>query len=68
MKQLYEQFVLDAGDSEVALRHVKQVYFQIQKHRINSRIQEMMEFHPFFGINTLSNHFDEQEDDEDDLI
>ena len=31
LKALYAQLVLDVGDSEIALRHVRQAFFQIQK-------------------------------------
>jgi len=72
LKQLYEQFTLDVGDSEMALRHVRQAFFQIQKFRIRQQLEERMEFHPFFGSNPLSSHdlqqFDEELDDDDDDI
>lgn len=71
LKLLYDQFVLDVGDSEIALRHVRQAFFQIQKFRINRQLAERMEFHPFFGMNPMSSHYYkefEQEDEEDDGI
>lgn len=67
MKQLYEQFTLDVGDSEMALRHVRLAFFQIQKWRIHRQLAERLEFHPFFGANPESSHyFGEFEEDEDD--
>lgn len=68
LKTLYDQFVLDVGDSEIALRHVRQAYFQIQKYRIQIQIEELMEFHPFFGMNPLSSHDSQQWEDDDDSI
>jgi len=68
MKLLYDQFVLDVGDSEIALRHVRQAYFQIQKYRVQCQLAERMEFHPFFGMHPLSSHYHKQweEDEEED--
>jgi len=71
LKLLYDQFVLDVGDSEIALRHVRQAFFQIQKYRIQKQLAERMEFHPFFGMNPASSQYYkefEQEDEEDDGI
>jgi len=66
MKLLYEQLVLDAGDSEIALRHARQAYYQIQKHRLTKLTEELLEFHPFFGANSIKSPLDEQEDEEED--
>lgn len=66
MKRLYDQFVLDAQDDEMALRHVRQAYYQIQKYRIQKRMAELMEFHPFFGANPLSSAMFEDGDEEED--
>lgn len=73
LKGVYDQFVLDVGDNEIALRHVRQAFFQIQKYRIACQLQERMEFHPFFGMNPLSSHYhqeweEEQEEDDDGII
>ena len=67
MKQLYHQLVLDAGDSEIALRHARQAFYQIQKYRLAKRMEELMEFHPFLGANPLSSSlFGQQNEEEDD--
>ena len=72
LKGMYDQFVLDVGDSEIALRHVRQAYFQIQKYRLQRQLAERMEFHPFFGMNPLSSHYhqewEEEGGEEDDEI
>lgn len=72
IKRLYDQFILDVGDDEMALRHVRQAYFQVQKYRIYKKVQEAFEFHPFFGANPLSGqHFEDFEDpgeEEDGII
>jgi len=67
MKHLYDEFALDALDSEVALRHVRQAYFEIQKYRMHEQLVELMEFHPFFSIDPRSSNYFHQfdEDDED---
>ncbi len=66
LKLLYDQFVLDVGDTEIALRHVRQAYFQIQKYRVQCQLAERMEFHPFFGMNPMSSHYFQQFDDDED--
>jgi len=70
IKRLYDQFVLDVGDDEMALRHVRQAYYQIQKYRIQKRLEEVMEFHPFFGASPMSSALfgDFEEDEQDDDI
>ncbi len=72
MKKLFDQFILDVGDSETALRHVRQAYYQIQKHRVVKQMEERMEFHPFFGVNQeydgLTDGFGEGLGEEDDDI
>jgi hypothetical protein len=68
MKRLYDQFCLDAQDDELALRHVRQAYYQIQKYRIQKRLSEIMEFHPFFGANPLSGAFGDDEEEEDGIF
>lgn len=69
MKRLYEQLCLDAEDDEMALRHCRQAYYFIQKYRIRKRLEEMFEFHPFFGAHPASSALfggDLESDDEDD--
>lgn len=72
LKRLYDQFILDVGDDSIALRHVRQAYFQIQKKRIAALLKERLEFHPFFGAHFMSSvHYQEEEleeDEEDDGI
>lgn len=68
LKRLYDQFVLDVGDNEIALRHVRQAYYQIQKYRVHKRLEEMFEFHPFFGANPRSGQCFEDFEEEDGLI
>lgn len=69
LKSLYDQFVLDVEDNEIALRYVRQAFFQIQKYRVQKQLAERMEFHPFFGANPMSSRyfkeFDEDVDDDD---
>ncbi len=66
IRRLYRQFELDIDDEPIALRHVRQAYFSIQKKRITKLINERMEFHPFFSANS----FEEVEEDsgDDDII
>ena len=66
MKHLYDQFTLDVRDDEVALRHVRLAFYEIQKYRIRALLEERMEFHPFFGANIRSSHYFAQFDDEED--
>ena len=73
VKRLYDQLILDAGDNEIALRHARQAFYQIQKYRHAKRMEEIMEFHPFFGANALSsswfqNEEEEEEEDDDGII
>lgn len=72
VKRLYEQFVLDVGDEEAALRHVRVAFYEIQKHRLQKQLEEFFEFHPFFGGNIMSSDafqdFDDEEEEEDDGI
>ena len=77
MKQLFAQFSLDVGDDEVALRHVRMAFYEIQKYRVRSLLEERMEFHPFFGANVRSSHYfsqfegeeiDFDDEDEDDHL
>jgi len=67
IKRLYDQLILDAGDDEIALRHARQAFYQIQKYRHEKRMEEVMEFHPFLGANALSSSWfqNEQEEDEE---
>jgi len=66
LKSLYTQFVLDVGDSKIALRHVRVAFFQVQKHRLQKELAECLEFHPFFGAHPDSSFFSDDLDDEDD--
>ena len=74
LKTLFDQFVLDVEDNELALRYVRQAYFQIQKYRVQKQLAERMEFHPFFGANPRSSHYFQQfegdlnEEGDDDLL
>lgn len=69
IKRLYDQFILDAKDDPIAIRHVRQAYFEIQKYRITKLINDRMEFHPFFTANPFKS-MEEMlgGDDEDDEI
>lgn len=65
IRRLYRQFELDVDDDTIALRHVRQAYFSIQKKRVTKLMRERLEFHPFFSANS----FEEIEvDDDDDII
>ena len=66
VKRLYDQLILDAGDHEIALRHARQAFYQIQKYRHAKRMEEVMEFHPFFGANALSSSWFQNEQEEGD--
>jgi hypothetical protein len=66
VKRLYEQFMLDVDDDAMAQRHVRQIYFQIQKHRVAQLMKERLEFHPFFTANPFK--VEELEDGDDDII
>jgi len=72
LKSTYDQFVLDVGDNEMALRHVRQAFFQVQKYRMQQQLAERMEFHPFFGTHPMSSHYyqewEEGQKEEDDGI
>jgi hypothetical protein len=69
IKKLYEQFVLDADNDPMAIRHVRQAYFSIQKYRVQKLMADRMEFHPFFTIHPLRDGSDLfEENDEDDGI
>jgi len=70
IKRLYDQFVLDANGDPMAVRHVRQAYFSIQKHRVQKLMADRMEFHPFFTIHPLNNGEDlfEENDEDDDII
>ena len=67
MKQLYAQLVADAGDEKLALRQIRQAFFQIQKHRINKLLEDRLEFHPFFTAQPFKavELFEDAEDEED---
>lgn len=70
LKFLYEQFVLEAKDKDIAKRYVQQAYFSIQKERIRKLITERLEFHPFWGANLFDSqeqmdNFMEDEGDDD---
>lgn len=67
VKRLYESFTLDAEDSQMALRYVRQAYFEIQKLRIRKIVEERLEFHPFFGSSPMSSHNYQSLNDEEDL-
>lgn len=69
IKRAYDQFILDAKDDQIAIRHVRQAYFEIQKYRVAKLIQDRMEFHPFFTANPFKS-LDEMMggDEEDDGI
>lgn len=69
-KQLYAQLVADAGNEKMALRHVRQAFFQVQKHRVNKLMEDRLEFHPFFTASPFKANelFEEDEDGDDDLI
>ena len=68
MKRLYDQFCLDAGEDDMALRYVRLAYFEIQKHRIRERMRELFEFHPFFGVQNADEAFEENGEDDDEMI
>lgn len=72
VKRLYSQFVLDVGDEETALRHVRVAFYEIQKYRFQKQMEEFFEFHPFFGGNLISSDafqdFEEEDEEEDDGI
>lgn len=68
MKRLYDQFVLDVGESDLAQRHVRLAYFQIQKFRIRERMKELFEFHPFFGLQNVDEAFEEDGESDDEMI
>lgn len=71
IKRQYDLLVLDAGDNETALRHARQAFYHVQKIRDAKRMEEVMEFHPFFGASVLSSSWyqsetEEEEDEEED--
>jgi len=66
IKRQYDQLVLDAGDNETALRHARQAFYQVQKQRDARRMEEVMEFHPFFGANVLSSSWYQSQEEEED--
>jgi hypothetical protein len=68
VKRMYDQFVLDVGDDNLALRHVRQAYFQIQKRRMAAIQDEYLEFHAFFGANLMSGTEGEAEEEDDGII
>ena len=74
LKLLYDQFVLDVQDNDLAVRHVRQAFFQIQKYRVQKQLAERMEFHPFFGAHPRSSHYFQEfdgefnDDEDDDLL
>lgn len=64
IRRLYRQFELDIDDEPIALRHVRQAYFSIQKKRIAKLMRERMEFHPFFSANSFEEVEEDSEDDD----
>lgn len=71
IKRLYAVFAADAGDDQMTLRQVRQVYYQIQKHRITKLLAERMEFHPFFTMqpfNAGPDFVEEDGEDDDELL
>ena len=62
IKRLYDQFVLDVDDEEVALSHVRQAYFHVQKKRIRELMSERLKFHPFFSANSEEEEMPEEDD------
>lgn len=65
MKALYTSLVAETLDEKMALRQVRQAYFQIQKYRIQRLMEDRLEFHPFFSIipeNPLAQEPDEELD------
>jgi len=70
MKHLYDQFMVDAKDDRVAKRHVLNAYFSVQKFRLAKILAERLEFHPFFGMNTMidADYDDEEFEDDSDLF
>lgn len=64
MKSLYDSLVAEAADEKMALRQIKQAYFQVQKSRVTKLLEEKLEFHPFFGASISP--LDEAEELEDD--
>jgi len=66
IKRQYDQLILDAGDNETALRHARQAFYNVQKTRDARRMEEVLEFHPFFGANVLSSSWYQQENEEED--
>jgi len=67
IKRQYDQLVLDAGDNETALRHARQAFYHVQKTRDARRMEEVMEFHPFFGASVLSSSWYQSGTGEEDL-
>lgn len=71
IKRLYSVLVAEAGNDEMAVRQVRQVYYQIQKHRVTKLLAERLEFHPFFTLqpfNAGGEFMEEDEEDGDDLL
>lgn len=66
-KLLYAQLMAESGDEKMALRHVRQAYFQIQKYRITKLLEDRLEFHPFFTASPFkaSDLFEEDSEDDD---
>ena len=63
IRHLYDQFMLDIDVDKMAMRHVRQAYYSIQKRRILLIMKERFEFHPFFSANTIIEDLDEGSDD-----
>ena len=66
LKRLYDQFILDAEGDPVAIRHVRQAFFEGQKYRVAKLLQERMEFHPFFTCNPYKSLDEMMGDSEED--
>lgn len=63
IRKAYELFVLEVDDDDLALRHVRQAYFGIQKKRVQELMKERLKFHPFFSANSTIEEEIEEDDD-----
>jgi len=62
LRRLYDQFILDVEDDELAITHVRQAYFHIQKKRVRELMAERLRFHPFFSANSEEEEYEEDDD------
>ena len=71
IKRLYSVLAAEAGDDQMALRQVRQVFYQIQKHRYTKLLAARLEFHPFFTLqpyNAGGEFIEEEDEDGDELL